>query len=106
MRPVKFKKYFKGEISKEPETSGIFHCWGSSYEEFETGAGNFSVALVELVDGTIEEVLPECLRFVDNIEELCACANCGVVFQQRELIFIKGTESFLCKFCFDDFSSI
>lgn len=45
--------------------SGKFHCWGAAYEEFESGPGNYSVALVELPDGTIAEVLPSNIKFVD-----------------------------------------
>lgn len=44
---------------------GKFHCWGANYEEFESGAGNFSVGIVELPDGTIAEVLPSNIKFVD-----------------------------------------
>ncbi len=32
---------------------GKFHQWGSNYEEFENGPGNYSVAIVELPDGTV-----------------------------------------------------
>ena len=32
---------------------GYFHEWGSDYEEFETGPGNFSVAIVEDEDGNV-----------------------------------------------------
>lgn len=46
---------------------GIFHQWAASYEEFETGPGNYTVALVELPDGTISEVLPSNLKFVEPI---------------------------------------
>ena len=50
----------------EPEfiNEGVFHQWASSYEEFEQGAGNFTVALVELQNGTIEEVLPKNIKFI------------------------------------------
>ena len=46
------------------ENEGLFHKWGNAYEEFETGAGNYTVAIVELADGTIAEVLPSNLKFV------------------------------------------
>lgn len=44
---------------------GKFHCWGNAYEQFQDSAGNYSVALVELPDGTIAEVLPTNIKFVD-----------------------------------------
>jgi hypothetical protein len=43
---------------------GIFHQWANAYEEFETGAGNYTVGLVEVKDGTIESVLPNNLKFI------------------------------------------
>lgn len=45
--------------------AGIFHQWASQYEEFENGAVNFTVALVECEDGTIKEVLPSNLKFTE-----------------------------------------
>ena len=81
MRKVMFKKmipieYLKsgsvwervkdtGCMEKEFSREGNFHQWASSYEEFESGAGNFTVGLVELPTGEIESVLPSNLRFVD-----------------------------------------
>lgn len=32
---------------------GDFHGWGNDYEEFETGPGNHTIAIVELNDGRI-----------------------------------------------------
>lgn len=83
MQKVLFKKWIpketaaNGEFAKvtKPGTNcwskdyiekGIFHCWGVSYEEFESGPGNYTVAIVELPDGTIKEVLPSNLKFVDK----------------------------------------
>jgi hypothetical protein len=48
----------------ETKVDGLFHQWGSEYEEFETGAGNYSVALIELDDGTIEAFLPQLIKFI------------------------------------------
>jgi hypothetical protein len=47
---------------------GLFHQWVNAYENFESGAGNYTVGLVELPDGTIEEVLPTNIKFNDKIE--------------------------------------
>ena len=41
-----------------------FHAWGVSYEEWEDGVGNYSVALVELKDGAVVEVLPKNIKFI------------------------------------------
>lgn len=76
MRKVLFKKWIdpiieNGKVKPgsncfgELITEGLFHEWGTSYEEFETNSGNYSVALVECTDGTIEEVLPCNLIFIN-----------------------------------------
>ena len=40
-----------------------FHQWGVEYEEFETGPGNLTVAIVELDDGSVKTVLPHWIKF-------------------------------------------
>lgn len=58
--------YVKGTQCWETEfkNEGLFHEWGNAYEEFESGPGNFTVALVETPDGFISEVLPQHIKFV------------------------------------------
>ena len=77
MRAVKFKKWSLAvwvQNCKTPKKgtnkwdddyihSGIFHEWGSSYEEFENGAGNYTIALIELNSGEMVKVLPENVKF-------------------------------------------
>lgn len=76
MRKVLFKKWITAEYEENPvaingkkiisgtncfgemTSAGYFHQWGNAYEEFETGAGNYSIALIESKDGKIHEVLP------------------------------------------------
>ena len=41
-----------------------FHQFGVNYEEFDSGAGNFSTAIIELDDGTIENVPVETIKFI------------------------------------------
>ena len=82
MRKVKFNKWIPFEyiqLEGGSKTSvkgtgcwethfpneGVFHKWGNAYEEFESGAGNYSIAIVEMPDGKIESVLPSNLIFVD-----------------------------------------
>lgn len=48
--------------------SGLFHQWANNYEEFDEGPGNYTVALVELEDGTIEEVPPKNIKFDDKLK--------------------------------------
>ena len=45
--------------------AGLFHQWASACEESREGFGNYTVALVEMPNGTIEEVLPSNLKFID-----------------------------------------
>ena len=86
MRIVKFKKWIpaireqieNGIFGKEWKIKtgtncwedefphvGVFHQWANKYEESTEGFGNYTVGLVELPDGTIEEVLPQNIKFID-----------------------------------------
>lgn len=49
----------------EFKNEGIFHQWANAYEEFESGAGNYTVALVEISPGEIKEVLPSNIKFIE-----------------------------------------
>jgi len=60
---------FPAARGAEPEKfTGKFHGWGTNYEEFETGAGNFTCAIVERDDGSVELVYANCVRFLDAAE--------------------------------------
>lgn len=43
----------------------IFHQFGCEYEEFESGPGNYAVAIIEHPDGRIENVITNRIQFVD-----------------------------------------
>jgi hypothetical protein len=80
MRKVKFNKWIPrvdepthlGSRAKEGTAcwengfpnEGLFHQWANAYEESTAGFGNFTVALVEIEDGTIVQVLPMNIKFV------------------------------------------
>lgn len=49
-------KIFKSEAT--------FHEFGVSYEEFESGPGNYSTAIIELPDGTVKNVPVEDIEFI------------------------------------------
>lgn len=53
----------------ETKVQGLFHQWGNEYEELDTGAGNYSVGLVELQDGTMETFIPQRIRFISSEPE-------------------------------------
>ncbi len=59
----------KLECKKVFQCDGIFHKWGSNYEEFENGAGNFTVAIVELKDGSIIMPPADLIQFKEPLED-------------------------------------
>lgn len=67
MRKVKAEIYNLGK--KEPVT-GWFHGWGTDYEEFEGGPGNYSVGIIELENGQVVRALPETITFLDRPEDV------------------------------------
>lgn len=88
MRKVKFKKWILLEWIEDPDSpgrklqkkgtgcfgeeflnSGLFHQWANNYEEGDENYGNYTVALVELEDGTISEVSPTNLKFDDKLKQ-------------------------------------
>ncbi|HBO6312776.1 TPA: hypothetical protein ACSPMR_005505 [Pseudomonas aeruginosa] len=50
----------------EESGEALFHQWGVDFEEFETGAGNYTVAVVERPGGTVELLQPHLIRFLDK----------------------------------------
>lgn len=57
------RKYLEKEFQE-----GIFHQWGNAYEEFETGPGNYTVAIVELMDGKVVTPDAKDIQFIDREE--------------------------------------
>lgn len=49
---------------KRVPVEGLFHQWGQGYEEFQSGPGNYTVALIELDDGRIVEGVPDTVVFL------------------------------------------
>ncbi|WP_024718049.1 hypothetical protein [Pseudomonas putida] len=70
MRPVMTMKALHDDRGRrtgiEDAAEGKFHAWGVEYEEFESGPGNFSVAIVEMADGTVQTLMPWAIRFLDS----------------------------------------
>lgn len=64
LRPCEAITYEKGNAEK---VQGRFHGWGSNYEEFETGPGNFTTAIIELDDGRVVGCPAETVRFLDRM---------------------------------------
>ena len=65
-----FKRSYPQGYNTPPVIShvadGLFHCWGQEYEEFAEGPGNFTVAIIELEDGSIITPHPTDIRFIDK----------------------------------------
>jgi len=70
MRRVRYRKQIcVDRIWKEIIGEGLFQGWGSDFEEFETGPGNFSTAIVETEDGKVINVPVENIQFIDKVSE-------------------------------------
>jgi hypothetical protein len=69
MRPVEFYKYVRDDNTKKydlvKEGEAKFHQFGCNYEEFESGAGNYTTAVIELEDGSIKNIPVELIKFLD-----------------------------------------
>lgn len=70
MRPVMTMKPIHDSLGRlmngyDDAGEGRFHGWGVEYEEFETGPGNYSVAIIEMPDGTMQTLAPWLIRFLD-----------------------------------------
>ena len=73
IRPVTVLEYytpdepkFATRYKKRERCKGKFHGFGIDYEEFESGPGNFSTAIVELEDGEVINIPVELIRFDDT----------------------------------------
>lgn len=51
----------------EEAGEAVFHGFGADYEEFETGPGNFSAAIVEFPNGQVDLVRADKIRFLDGV---------------------------------------
>lgn len=47
---------------------GLFHGWGVDYDDVDGGAGAFTIAIVEKLDGTVKLVPLVLLRFTSSPE--------------------------------------
>jgi hypothetical protein len=62
----------QGSYLKKEIGDGTFHKWGSDYEEFESGAGSYSTAIIEKADGSILNHPVELIKFTDELKEINA----------------------------------
>lgn len=75
MRKVKIKMYVKPSYNEGKRIEGtgcftdfilegVFHEWGSEVEDVEESVATYTVAIVELADGTIETPVPSSVKFI------------------------------------------
>jgi hypothetical protein len=48
------------------KNEGKFHQWGLDFEEFESGPGNYTIAIIENEAGIIEKILPHNVQFISD----------------------------------------
>ncbi|MCK4822305.1 hypothetical protein KA005_41465 [bacterium] len=73
MRKVQVYKYeertgetpYPTKRHKIKDGIGIFHQFGVNYEEFDSGPGNYTTAIVEMPDGSVKNVPVENIKFLD-----------------------------------------
>jgi hypothetical protein len=67
-RKVNIYKYIvePGETKhvRKLDGTGIFQQYGIDFEEFDSGPGNFTVAIVEMPDGSVRSVPLQLIIFV------------------------------------------
>ncbi len=75
MRRVKFERLFMvpsengyGCTWESEKGEGYFHQWGCDFEELPAGLANFSIAIIELDDGTIKNMPSSSITFLDKSE--------------------------------------
>ena len=54
----------KTTFKRMKEGEGLFHQFGISYDEFESGPVQFTTAIIELKDGSIISVDAEYIKFI------------------------------------------
>jgi hypothetical protein len=60
------KKQSSGAWELEERGEALFHQFGVDYEEFESGSGNFTTAVIEWDGGKVENVPVHLVRFLDS----------------------------------------
>lgn len=89
MRKAHVKASGSCNAGKEYEGEAMFHQWGVDFHEFETGAGNFSVTIVEDKDGQIWKAYPEDVKFLKTLKQQTMTVRKFVSITDR-----KGTSIF------------
>lgn len=62
---VNERNFVKGKWKTEEKGEAIFHQFGCDFIEFEGGPANFTTAIIEWPDGTVENISCGRIRFLD-----------------------------------------
>ena len=71
----KMRKVFVYKLIKDDRTkiypkfedgTAVFHAFGCDYEEFDSGQGNYSTAIIERADGSVENVPAHMIKFIKD----------------------------------------
>ena len=84
----------KAEVQKNRKmisVEGMFHQWASDFVEFETGPGNYTVALIELDDGRIVKGAADTVVFLDKAQEILKPAAKGAGADAAREILMPAT---------------
>lgn len=65
MRKCKCEFWDRETKTRVKDVIGLFHHWGSNYEEFSSGPANYTVAIIELPGGRIIEAIPTDVQFME-----------------------------------------
>jgi hypothetical protein len=77
MRKVKFFEYEQSPPILVCKGEALFHQWGVDYEEFETGPGNYSTAIIELPNGVVKNIPADQIEFIISLnKDALACDFC------------------------------
>lgn len=61
-----YVKNENGIYKLEPRAEhATFHKFGCDYEEFENGVGNYTTAIIECPDGTVENLAVHRIKFLE-----------------------------------------
>ena len=64
---VKVNVFNENKQWVKEELEGYFHSWSVNYEEFDNGAANYPVAIVEFSDGSIALPYADDVVFLDKL---------------------------------------
>lgn len=92
---------FKDYKKKELVGQGEFIQYGVDFEEFESGAGNYSTALVLMADGTVENVSVTNIKFIK--EQPVQHTKNSIYLTERQVITVydalKASSNHLYALC-------